>query len=72
MFLPNPIRLVFALCAEMFCSLLQPAQAATKTWNGSTTGSWLLATNWNPSGVPVKDVNPARQSESQLQQQEPT
>ena len=42
-----------ALCLFALLASLASASAATKTWNGSTTGSWQLATNWNPSGVPV-------------------
>ncbi len=41
--------LIFA--SLQFCAL--PTSAATKTWNGSTVGSWQIASNWIPAGVPV-------------------
>jgi autotransporter-associated beta strand protein len=34
---------------------IRPAAAATSTWGGGTSGSWSVAGNWAPSGVPASD-----------------
>lgn len=47
------ICLLVALIAGAPLFHVPPARAATKTWNGSATGSWQLSSNWIPAGVPV-------------------
>lgn len=39
--------LLAALCLSSF------VQAQTKTWNGPALGSWNVAGNWSPAGVPA-------------------
>ena len=47
--------LLVALLALVLCPLSAFAQC-TATWNGGT-GSWDVAGNWTPSGVPTSSSN---------------
>ena len=44
------VRHLFCLAALVALAL--PAQAATKTWDG-TTGNWSDDTKWSPAGAPL-------------------
>jgi hypothetical protein len=41
-----------ALCC-LFASLVPTTNAATKTWDGSSSGNWATAANWSGGTLPV-------------------
>ena len=44
-------------CALMLCFITVPAHATNIAWKAASTGSWTVATNWNPAQVPgINDV----------------
>ena len=45
-------RHLFCLAALVALALALPAQAVTKTWDG-TTGNWSDDTKWSPAGAPL-------------------
>ncbi len=48
----NPLKSILVLLAGLVLAAVE-TMAATKTWNGSTAGSWQIASNWIPAGVPA-------------------
>src|SRR6185436_14243289 len=42
-------QLLLSICLLSFSAI---AGAADKTWDGSANNSWILGSNWTPSGVP--------------------
>lgn len=44
--------------AILLC-LVQSSFATVKTWVGGSSGSWSVAGNWSPAGVPVTATSPA-------------
>src|SRR5665213_905062 len=41
-----------ALTAGMLLPAVMPAQAATKSWTGTTSSDWSTGTNWSAAGAP--------------------
>src|SRR5436190_1386394 len=41
------------LILTMILSVQHPGAAATKTWDGSSSGNWATAANWSGSTLPV-------------------
>ena len=45
-----------ATVAVLFGSIVAPARTAS-TWTGAVSGSWNVAGNWSPSGVPANSAS---------------